>query len=180
MKPIFYIAAIAFLFSACHHQKAITSASSNNQPRKDSAVVANETQTHTQGDVTITTSDYSTSATIVINNPPDTDVTPTVVAPNQDTTQEIYRLTVSFISKGAGIDSKTEETFVKWLKAQPKQPAYEETRWGREGEKNYCLKLSELSTREQEIFVRDVRTLLTDKELVIVSEYAPCKGRKVN
>ncbi|HET6991298.1 MAG TPA: hypothetical protein VFJ43_08250, partial [Bacteroidia bacterium] len=146
-------------------------------------VVVNETQTHTQGDVTITTSDYSTSATIIINNPPDDTVVTTVAAnplPATDTTQDIYRVTVSFISKGQGIDLATEETFVKWLKEQPKHPAYDVTQWGREGEKNYCLKLTELSTREQEIFVRDLRTQLTDKELVFVSEYARCKGKKVN
>lgn len=182
MKPFIYLTSLVLLFSACRHQKSVTGANASNysQQQKDTTVVVNATQTHSQGDVVITTSDYSTSATIIINNPPDTEVTTTVVAATADTMQDYYRLTVSFISKGQGIDLAAEEAFVKWLKEQPKHPAYEVTSWGREGEKNYCLKLTELSTREQEIFVRDVRTQLTDKELVFVSEYAKCKGKKVD
>jgi hypothetical protein len=57
---------------------------------------------------------------------------------------------------------------------------YDKTQWGREGETSFCLKLRELSTRQQEIFVRDVRTKLADKQLVFVDEFVECKGRKVN
>ncbi|HEU4716291.1 MAG TPA: hypothetical protein VFU15_00575, partial [Bacteroidia bacterium] len=62
----------------------------------------------------------------------------------------------------------------------PKHPAYVKTHWGREGETNYCLKLNELSTREQEIFVRDVRTMLANNDLVFVDEWAECKGTPQN
>ncbi|CAN5234411.1 hypothetical protein BH09BAC5_BH09BAC5_19150 [soil metagenome] len=169
MKTLLATFGIVFLMTSCHHQKAVTSA--NSAPANG---MENTTITTTQGDVQIAT-DPSTTATIIIDNPVDSAVT-TVVAENQE--EEIYRLTVSFISKGEGIDEKTLESFENWLKMQPKQPVFEITHWGREGETNYCLKLNELSTREQEIFVKDVRTQLTDKELVFVTEYAKCKGSK--
>lgn len=172
MKLFLYTAVLLSLFSACRHQKSVASADAN----ADNKPPAPTTVTTTQGDVTIQT-DESTTATIVVDDPPDSVVT-TVVAPPADTGKVIYRLTISFISKGEGIDYKTQESFENWLKGQPKHPAYEVTHWGREGETNYCLKLNELSTREQEIFVRDVRTQLTDKELVFVTEYAACKGTK--
>lgn len=176
MKLILYAAAITFTFSACRHQKAATASATTTTNTNTQTT----TYTHTQGDVQITT-DESTTATIVINNPPDS-VTTTVVAPDPqpaaDTTQIIYRITISFISKGSGIDYKTEEDFEKWLQEYPKHPVYEKTHWGREGEVNFCLKLDELSTREQDIFVKDVRTKLADKELVFIAENAPCKGHK--
>lgn len=176
MKLFIYSAVLLSLFAACRHQKAVTS--NTPPPAPEVSATPTYTMTTTQGDVQIVT-DESVTATITIDNPPDDTVVTTVVAaPAVDSGQAIYRLTVSFISKGEGIDYKTKESFENWLKDQPKRPSYEVTHWGREGETNYCLKLNELSTREQEIFVRDVRTQLTDKPLVFVSEYAACKGTK--
>jgi len=94
---------------------------------------------------------------------------PTEVAPDSN----IVRLKVSFLSEGEGIDYKTKEEFEKWL-AMREKFTYETTSWGRQGEVNYCFRMTNISTREQDIFVRDVRTFLVDKELVVVSEYAKC------
>ncbi len=171
MKTLLFSLSLLLLVAGCRHQKAVTSSA---PPKPENTNTQSTTIISNQGDVTIS-SDESTTATIEITNPPDTIVT-SVVLP--DTTQMIYRLKVSFISKGSGIDRETNESFEKWLDMQPKHPKYEKTHWGREGEIDYCLKLDELSTREQEIFIRDVRTQLTDKELVFVSEYSTCKGRK--
>jgi hypothetical protein len=126
--------------------------------------------------------EQTTSTPTTTTTAPDA-IPPVETAPNQTEpaplpagTLPTYRVTISFISKGEGIDIKSQETLENWLKNQPKTPKYEKTHWGREGETNYCLKLDELSTREQEIFVRDLRTLLTDKPLILISEYAECKG----
>lgn len=86
----------------------------------------------------------------------------------------IARLVVSFISKGEGIDDKTKEEFDKWL-AMRERFTYSVTPWGREGEVNYCVRMTNISVREQEIFVKEVRGFLVDKELVLISEYAKCK-----
>jgi hypothetical protein len=177
MKLFIYSAVLLSLFAACRHQKATTSTTATATTSPAPAATPSYTMTTTQGDVQIQT-DESVTATITIDNPPEDSVVTTVVAPAVDTGKTVYRLTISFISKGEGIDYKTQESFENWLKEQPKRPSYEVTHWGREGETNYCLKLNELSTREQGIFVRDVRTQLTDKPLVFVSEYAACKGTK--
>ena len=183
MKLLFYPIAIIFLFASCHHQKTIAKADANSSKQTTSTGNQKQDSTssfnivHSEGNVQIAT-DQSTTATIEIYNPPDSIVTITSTAPTHDSTQMIYRVTISFISKGEGIDYKTEQSFENWLKQQPKHPAYETTHWGREGETNFCLKLDELSTREQDQFVKDVRTQLADKQLVFVSEHAVCKGVK--
>ncbi len=188
MKPLLYIPALAlFVFTACRHQHAATQADASvytTQPSQPTATSTSTTVTET-GVLTTTNTNTSntgnTNTTTVTASNPDTVVT-TVTAnnpPPADTTQDLYRISVSFISRGEGIDYKTQETFENWLKEHPKHPAYVVTNWGREGETNYCLKLNELSTREQEIFVRDVRTMLADNKLVIVDEHVPCKGRRV-
>ncbi|MGL4595884.1 MAG: hypothetical protein ACRCYO_00050 [Bacteroidia bacterium] len=108
----------------------------------------------------------------------DTVVTIQEPAPLPEGSVENTRLVVMFISKGAGIDLKTKESFEKWLQEQPRQVKWEITNWGREGELNFCLKLDELSTRDQEKFVEQTRIFLTDKDLVIVTENAPCDRRR--
>ena len=86
----------------------------------------------------------------------------------------VTRLVVSFISKGEGIDDKTKDEFEKWL-AMRERFTYSVTPWGREGEVEYCFRMTNISVREQEIFVKEVRGFLVDKELVLVSEYSKCK-----
>lgn len=98
-------------------------------------------------------------------------------APVNEADSNVVRLVVSFISQGGGIDYKTKEEFEKWLGMREKF-VYETTTWGREGEVNFCFRMTNISTREQDIFVKDVRTFLTDKPLVLVSEYSKCDKRK--
>lgn len=85
-----------------------------------------------------------------------------------------YRLVVGFYSKGEGIDNKVNDAFVKFLDSYSKKIAYEPTHWGREGEIDYCLKLSELSPVEQDEFVKKAKDLLSKSSLVHVNESAKC------
>lgn len=87
---------------------------------------------------------------------------------------ETYRLVVSFYSKGEGIDGKINEAFVKFLDSNSKKIAYESTHWGREGEIDYCLKLSELSPSEQDEFVKKAKDLLAKSLLVHIDESVEC------
>ena len=92
---------------------------------------------------------------------------------------ENYRLVVLFISKGSGINEKARQDFETWLKNQSKPVKWENTRWGREGEQSYCLKLDEFSTsREQDKFVQEARMALSGKDLVLIQENVPCKGKR--
>lgn len=101
----------------------------------------------------------------------------TLVGSRPDTTNNTARLVVSFTSKGEGIDYKTKEEFENWLKMRG-NVTWETKNYGREGETNFCFFLTNMDARQQEIFVRDVRTQLTGKETVFVEEYAPCDKRK--
>ncbi len=100
-----------------------------------------------------------------------------MVVPERPDTSNTARLVVSFTSKGEGIDHKTKEEFEKWL-GERGNVTWETKTFGREGETNFCFFLKNMDGRQQDIFVRDVRTYLTGKETVFVEEYAPCDKRK--
>ena len=95
----------------------------------------------------------------------------TTQTPEKDTE---YRLIVSFISKGAGPDGKKQPEFVKCIESHKKKPAYALVRWGREGEADYCFKLTELSATEQTEFITKVKEILNGSDLVFVNENQKC------
>jgi hypothetical protein len=96
--------------------------------------------------------------------------------------EQASRLVVSFYSICCGIDHKAKEKLDKFIKqyekAKRRQLAKAAVRWGREGEIDYCLKLSELSPREQKRFISKVRLLLNRSKLVHVNENEACKSER--
>ena len=52
------------------------------------------------------------------------------------------------------------------------------TTWGREGETDYCIKLEELSSEIQKIFINETKELLKNSKLIRYSENSMCKQRK--
>ncbi len=82
----------------------------------------------------------------------------------------LCRLVVSFISRGEGIDIKSQEKIKAFIENHPKKPAFEEYRWGREGEIDYVLMLKEFSADEQKVFVKDVKKLIINKEMALIDE----------
>lgn len=90
---------------------------------------------------------------------------------------EKVRLVVSFISQGEGIDRKTNEAFVAWVK-QKGNIAYDANNWGREGEINYCFALDNLSPAEQDKFVEEARAQLNGRPLVKFNENTSCENWK--
>lgn len=92
------------------------------------------------------------------------------------------RLVISFFSICCGIDHQAQEkldTFIKrYEKAKRKRLTKAAVRWGREGEIDYCLQLSELSSREQKKFISQVRTLLKKSKLVNINENAACQSER--
>jgi hypothetical protein len=89
-----------------------------------------------------------------------------------------YRLVIAFISKGSGTDAKAKDAITKFINEHAKKPAFESHNWGREGEIDYCLKLSELSTKEQKTFIEELKKLAGNSDLVQFSENAPCVHKK--
>jgi hypothetical protein len=97
---------------------------------------------------------------------------------------ENSRLIISFQSRASGIDRGTkkeiDEFISKYEKEKGVQLAKEVVRWGREGEVDYCFKLSELSKEDQKDFVSGIKPLAGGSKQTVIVENAPCrsKGRK--
>jgi len=96
------------------------------------------------------------------------------------TGKQTARLVVSFYSICCGINQKAQAELDKFIrryeKTKHKQLAKTAVSWGREGEIDYCLKLSELSPREQKRFISQVRLLLKKSKLVRINENAVCQS----
>lgn len=92
--------------------------------------------------------------------------------------KEKYRLTVSFYSIGQGTDSEHHQKFKDYLKNYSPDIKFEQIAWGREGEQDYCLKLMELSPKEQEKFIKNVRILLEKSDLVHIKENEECVHKR--
>lgn len=97
-------------------------------------------------------------------------------------TEQTQRLVVSFYSICCGIDQQAKEKldeFIKrYEKAKGKQLTKAAIRWGREGEIDYCLRLSELSPRERKRFIAKVRLLLKRSKLVHIKENVACQSER--
>lgn len=90
----------------------------------------------------------------------------------------MFRLVVSFYSKGEGIDYKMRQKFegfmadaqaTRKLNLNPLSVP-----WGREGEVDFCLMLNELTPRQQKDLVAEIKNMMEGHELVRVSENSRC------
>ena len=63
-----------------------------------------------------------------------------------------YRFIVSFISIGTGVDGDAFNKLEKFIKEHPKKPAFEQKRWGREGEVDFMFSLKEFKTMKSRFF----------------------------
>jgi hypothetical protein len=105
----------------------------------------------------------------------------TPVTENTSTTDANYRFSVSFISIGAGTDKNAIQQFDAYIaEYQQKNKlklSFEITKWGREGEIDYCLKLSELDKKKQELFITKTKEILQSSSLVRYKENATCRQK---
>lgn len=86
--------------------------------------------------------------------------------------QEKCRLVISFYSIGEGINLDVQEKFEKFLSSYTPKIKHETYKWGREGEVDYCFKLTELSATQQEEFVMKSKEITTKK--VHIKENEKC------
>jgi hypothetical protein len=95
---------------------------------------------------------------------------------------ENYRLVISFISIGSGINSAAKEKLENYLQLNEtlkmKNPQIERTRWGREGEVDYCMKLSAFTVAEQEKIVKGIKEQLKNQDHIFINENAPCRHKR--
>lgn len=95
---------------------------------------------------------------------------------------EPVRLSVSFISRGAGTDGHAKEAFYAYLaqysKTHNQVLTMDTVRWGREGEVDFCFLLNDMAEKEQQTFVTGVRQTLAASDLVQIQERQPCRMRR--
>ena len=91
---------------------------------------------------------------------------------DEKTTQ--YRLIISFISKGAGVDSKINATITAYATAHPKKPSSKIISWGREGESDLCFSLKELTKTEQSEFIAEIKKIVGVSDMALLSENTKC------
>lgn len=93
-----------------------------------------------------------------------------------------YRLSVSFYSIGSGIDGewmlKFEESIGTYSQHINKTIDYERANWGREGETDFCLRLTELTPAQQSDFIAKTKDLLKTAKWVNIFENQPCRHKR--
>lgn len=108
----------------------------------------------------------------------------TINSTNQDTiSADInYRFSVSFISIGSGIDKQSKHKYDQYITEYEQknklQLSYETINWGREGEVDYCFKLTELDKKKQKLFIIETKEILKTSSLVRYKENITCRQNK--
>ncbi|MGE0128101.1 MAG: hypothetical protein AB7U82_08475 [Blastocatellales bacterium] len=100
------------------------------------------------------------------------------------TATENSRLIISFHSRASGIDGRAKREIDKFISSYGKekgvQLAKEVVRWGKEGELDYCFKLSEISEEDQKNFVSRIEVLVRNSDRTRMQENAPCRNKRPN
>ena len=91
----------------------------------------------------------------------------------------VFRFGVSFISIGGGIDRQAKQKFDQYIEEfnslNKVNLKIEIIKWGREGETDYCVKLSQLNSDEQAKFISSIKEIIKTSKLVRYSENTTCK-----
>lgn len=97
----------------------------------------------------------------------------------EHSSDNIYRINISFISIGSGIDGKARQDFLNFISEYETKwnihIEMETVKWGREGETDYCVKLSQLNSDEQAKFISSIKEIIKTSKLVRYSENTTCK-----
>ncbi len=92
------------------------------------------------------------------------------------------RLVISFFSIASGVDIKSVLRYEDFIGEYAAELGinidYEKTHWGREGETDFCIELTELKAEQQADFVRRTMNLLETAEHVKIYENEPCRHRR--
>jgi hypothetical protein len=130
-------------------------------------------------------SNADTSARPAATSMPETVEQNDSIVVNTDTVapkEETYRLVILFYSPGSGTDYKAinayEDSIGSYSARLGRNIDYEKTAWGREGETDFCLKLSELNADEQKEFIRMTHEYLKNAKHVNIYENQPCRHKR--
>jgi hypothetical protein len=97
--------------------------------------------------------------------------------------ETIYPLYISFYSIGEGINMDVLQKFESFLseflqKNKLKSIGAEKINWGREGEIDYCISFSDINKLTYTDFINQTKTLLSNKQHVIIKEKAACVHKR--
>ena len=106
------------------------------------------------------------------------DAAATVTETANSDSADNFSLIVSFYSPGNGIDHKMKKEFLAFLTNNYPKVVYQGTKWGKEGEIDFCLQLDELTESQKEQFVKESRELLSKSNRVHIYENMPCRNKK--
>ena len=115
----------------------------------------------------------SCSSTKIVN-----DTTETVAENGNSDSKNNYSLIVSFYSPGNGIDGKVKKEYTVFLTNSYPKVVYEEAKWGKEGEIDFCFQLDELTESQKEQFIKESLELLSKSKKVNTYQNAPCRNKK--
>jgi hypothetical protein len=91
-----------------------------------------------------------------------------------------HRVVVSFISIGAGTDSRAREQLGRYIDESEKKfkiyLSYVSKGWGREGESDFLFPLDELNQAQQKEFVAGLKELFKGNELIHIEENRAIKA----
>jgi hypothetical protein len=103
-------------------------------------------------------------------------------ANSETTADSIYSLRVSFISIGSGTDRKArkeyEQFIIQFEESNKVTVLLEKANWGKEGEIDFCIKLTGLSSDLQKQFIQGTKDNLKDSKLVRIYENTSCKYKQ--
>jgi hypothetical protein len=93
-----------------------------------------------------------------------------------------YHLVLSFYSIGSGADwdiIAEYDRFIEIDKASSTQKAnIDRVTWGREGEVDFCIDLSNLTNIDKETFIKQSKEIAQKAKYVHINENAPCRNKR--
>ncbi len=93
--------------------------------------------------------------------------------PEQNSTDVVYDIIVSFISKASGIDkeakARIDQAIVDFNKKNKATVTPEMVRWGREGEIDYNFKFKNLSTTQKKDLATKIKAAIGSSDLVFMA-----------
>jgi len=90
-----------------------------------------------------------------------------------------HHLTVSFFSPGGGINEKAKAVYDTFLKENYSELKFDEIRWGREGEVDYCFQNIALSEDKTTLFIQETKELMAKFDKVNITENEPCREGRI-
>lgn len=101
----------------------------------------------------------------------------------QQSTKELNKITVSFISIGEGIDIEASENYKSfldnWKSSIGKSITYETIYWGREGETDFCIDMTNISDSESRRLLSETRERVKNNSLVQIETNQECKVSRI-